>query len=103
MISDQFDFQPLDPLLHNELRLKIMSILISADSADFTFIKEQTGATAGNLSVQIDNLQKAEYIEVEKTFEGKRPKTICRITNEGHRAFETYVTALTGYIGKTRP
>ena len=71
-------FQPLDPLLHSELRLAVMSLLISADEAEFSYIKEQTGATAGNLSVQVDKLSAAGYIEVEKTFKGKRPCTICR-------------------------
>ncbi len=65
-------FQPLDPLLHAELRLAVMSLLISADEAEFPYIKEQTGATAGNLSVQVDKLSTAGYIEVEKTFKGKR-------------------------------
>ena len=91
-------FQPLDPLLHSELRLAIMSLLISADEAEFPYIKEQTGATAGNLSVQIDKLSAAGYIEVEKTFKGKRPCTICRVTPVGLKAFETYVQALRSYL-----
>ena len=65
-------FKPLDPLLHSELRLAVMSLLISAEEAEFPYIKEQTGATAGNLSVQIDKLSAAGYIEVEKTFKGKK-------------------------------
>ena len=92
-------FQPLDPLLHSELRLAVMSLLISADEAEFPYIKEQTGATAGNLSVQVDKLSEAGYIDVEKTFKGKRPCTICRITPKGHQAFETYVKALKTYLG----
>ena len=91
-------FQPLDPLLHSELRLAVMSLLISADEAEFPYIKEQTGATAGNLSVQIDKLSAVGYIEVEKTFKGKRPCTICRITPEGLKAFENYVKALKSYL-----
>ena len=91
-------FKPLDPLLHSELRLAIMSLLISADEAEFPYIKEQTGATAGNLSVQIDKLSAAGYIEVEKTFKGKRPCTLCRITGNGRQAFEDYVDALKGYL-----
>ncbi len=91
-------FQPLDPLLHSELRLAIMSLLISADEAEFPYIKEQTGATAGNLSVQIDKLSAAGYIEVEKTFKGKRPCTLCRITLIGTKAFEAYVNALKSYL-----
>ena len=91
-------FQPLDPLLHSELRLAIMSLLISADEAEFPYIKEQTGATAGNLSVQVDKLSAAGYITVEKTFKGRRPCTICRITPAGLKAFEDYVEALKGYL-----
>ncbi len=91
-------FKPLDPLLHSELRLAVMSILISVEEADFPYLREQTGATAGNLSVQIDKLEKAGYISVEKTFRGKRPATICRMTNDGHQAFEDYVEALRSYI-----
>ena len=93
-------FQPLDPLLHSELRLAIMSLLISADEAEFPYIKEQTGATAGNLSVQVEKLSAAGYITVEKTFKGKRPCTICRITPEGQKAFEAYVEALKSYFPK---
>ena len=96
-------FQPLDPLLHAELRLAIMSLLISADEAEFPYIKEQTGATAGNLSVQIDKLSAAGYIEVEKTFKGKRPCTICRITYKGRQAFEAYVEALKSYLTVCEP
>ena len=95
-------FQPLDPLLHAELRLAVMSLLISAEEAEFTYIKEQTGATAGNLSVQVEKLSDAGYIEVEKTFKGKRPCTICRITDNGIKAFETYVKALRGYLKVSR-
>lgn len=91
-------FQPLDPLLHSELRLAIMSLLISADEAEFPYIKEQTGATAGNLSVQVDKLSAAGYIAVEKTFKGRRPCTICRITPAGLKAFEDYVEALKSYL-----
>lgn len=91
-------FQPLDPLLHAELRLAVMSLLISADEAEFPYIKEQTGATAGNLSVQIDKLSTAGYIEIEKTFKGKRPCTICRIAQKGRQAFEQYVEALRDYL-----
>ena len=90
----------LNPLLHSELRLAVMSILISVESADFVFIREQTGATAGNLSVQLDKLQKAGYITIEKGFKGKMPRTTCAITQEGVAAFEEYVTALRSYISK---
>ena len=96
-------FKPLDPLLHSELRLAVVSLLISAEEAEFPYIKGQTGATAGNLSVQIDRLSTAGYIEVEKTFKGKKPCTICRITDKGRQAFEDYVETLKSYleVGKT--
>lgn len=90
--------KPLDPLLHSELRLAIMSILISVESADFVYIRKQTGATAGNLSVQIDKLSKAEYITVDKGFNGKIPRTTCSITNEGRRAFAAYVETIKEYL-----
>ena len=91
-------FPPLDPLLHSELRLAVMSLLITVEEAEFPYIKKQTGATAGNLSVQIDKLSSAGYIEVEKTFKGKKPCTLCRITPEGQKAFEGYVDALKCYL-----
>ncbi len=91
-------FQPLDPLLHSELRLAVMSLLISNEEAEFPYIKEQTGATAGNLSVQIDKLSAAGYIKLKKTFKGKRPCTLCRITSKGQKAFEAYVLALKSYL-----
>ena len=93
-------FKELNPLLHSELRLAVMSILLSVESADFVYLREQTGATAGNLSVQIDKLQQAGYITVEKGFNGKKPRTTCSITEVGITAFEEYVTALKSYIVK---
>lgn len=91
-------FKPLDPLLHSELRLAVMSLLVSVEEAEFPYIKEQTGSTAGNLSVQIDKLAAAGYIEVEKTFKGKRPCTLCRISDKGMNAFEHYVDTLKEYL-----
>jgi len=88
----------LDPLLHSELRLAIMSLLVSLDKTQFTYIKEQTEATAGNLSVQISKLEKAEYIKVEKEFKGKMPQTTCSITKIGRQAFEQYVNDLKEYL-----
>lgn len=90
--------KPLDPLLHSELRLAVMSILVGVEEADFVYIRTETGATAGNLSVQIDKLQKAGYIEVGKGFKGKMPRTVCRITDTGREAFANYVEALREYL-----
>lgn len=91
-------FPKLDPLLHSELRLAVISILAGAEEADFSYLKKQTGATAGNLSVQIDKLAVAGYITVEKGFKGKMPCTTCRITPTGTEAFATYVKALKKYL-----
>ena len=92
------NFKSLDPLLHSQLRLAIMSLLISLESADFVFIREKTGATAGNISVQLDKLEKADYINIIKSFKGKRPLTTCNITKKGIKAFEDYVNNLKTYI-----
>lgn len=91
-------FKKLDPLLHSELRLAVMSLLVSCDEADFVYIREQTGATAGNLSVQLDKLSEAGYVEMEKGFAGKKPRTVCRITDRGREAFADYVEALKSYF-----
>ena len=93
-------FKELDPLLHSQLRLAIVSLLLSVDEADFVFIREKTGATAGNLSVQIDKLNEANYIEVNKYIEGKKPRTVCKITPRGIEAFDSYVKILQEYINK---
>jgi hypothetical protein len=90
----------LDPILHSQLRLGVMSVLIGVKEAEFTFLKEKTGATAGNLSVQINKLSEAGYISVSKTFRDNYPLTTCRITAKGIRAFEGYVNALKDYIKK---
>jgi predicted transcriptional regulator len=91
-------YQNLDPLLHSQLRLAIISLLVSVEEAEFSFIKEKTNATSGNISVQIDKLQEADYIKVEKTFKGKYPLTKCSITKKGIQAFQNYVNALQQYI-----
>ncbi|MCL2098794.1 MAG: transcriptional regulator [Bacteroidales bacterium] len=91
-------FKELDPLLHTQLRLAVMSLLISVEEADFVFLREKTGATAGNLSVQIEKLKEAGYISIEKTFAGKMPRTICRIAPKGIKAFDDYVKALKTYF-----
>ena len=88
----------LDPLLHSQLRLGVMSLLMSMESAEFGFLKEKTNATAGNLSVQLEKLSEAGYISIEKSFRGKYPLTTCRITKKGLKAFEEYVNALKQYI-----
>lgn len=88
----------LDPLLHAQLRLAVMSILMTVEEADFVYLKEQTEATAGNLSVQLEKLAAAGYIAVEKGYAGKRPRTLCRVTDAGRKAFADYVEALREYL-----
>lgn len=90
----------LDPLLHSQLRLGVMSLLMSVESAEFTYLKEKTNATAGNLSVQLDKLSEAGYISIEKSFKGKKPLTTCKITKQGLKAFDEYVHSLKQYIGQ---
>lgn len=91
-------FKELNPLLHSELRLAVMSILIGSGSADFVGIRQLTGASSGNLSVQLDKLAKAGYVELEKTFRGKMPRTLCHITHSGRAAFAEYAEAIKSYI-----
>jgi DNA-binding transcriptional ArsR family regulator len=91
-------FKELDPILHSQLRLAVMSLLISVKEAEFTFIKEKTNATAGNLSVQVQKLKEVGYIDVIKQFKDNYPQTTCKITATGVEAFENYVKALQEYL-----
>ncbi len=95
-------FRPLNPLLHSELRLAVMALLISVEEADFVYIKQQTNATSGNLSVQIEKLSEAGYIEVEKGYVGKKPRTVCRMTDKGREALEEYIAALQSYFNTVK-
>jgi DNA-binding transcriptional ArsR family regulator len=93
------DFKELDPILHSQLRLAVMSLLISVKEAEFTFIREKTNATAGNLSVQIGKLKDAGYIDISKQFKDNYPQTTCKVTPAGIAAFESYVRNLQSYLG----
>lgn len=93
-------FKELDPLLHSQLRLAVVSLLVSVEEAEFNLLLEQTGATKGNLSAQITKLKDAGYISVEKSFRNNYPLTTCKIAPKGIEAFEKYVQAIQGYIGK---
>lgn len=88
----------LDPLLHSQLQLAVMSILMNVEEADFVYLREKTDSTAGNLSVQLDKLANAGYILMEKGFVGKKTRTVCRFTETGRKAFEDYVETLKGYL-----
>ena len=91
-------FNELDPLLHSQLRLAIVSLLVGLEEAEFVYLKEKTKASAGNLSLQIDKLSAAGYINVKKGFKGKYPVTTCQITPAGLKAFEVYVASIKDYL-----
>lgn len=91
-------FKELDPILHSQLRLAVISLLVSVKEAEFTFLKEKTGATAGNLSVQLQKLKEAGYIDIVKQFKDNYPQTLCKITKDGVKAFEDYVNNLKQYL-----
>ncbi|WP_276132273.1 winged helix-turn-helix domain-containing protein [Polluticoccus soli] len=91
-------FKELDPILHSQLRLAVVSLLVSLEEAEFKFLKDKTGATAGNLSAQLEKLKQAGYVEINKSFRNNYPLTTCKISKKGIQAFEAYVNALKGYI-----
>lgn len=93
-------FKDLDPILHSQLRLAVMSLLISVKQAEFTYLREKTNSSAGNLSVQLQKLKEAGYIEIEKKFKDNYPQTNCKITPAGIQAFELYVKNLQSYFNK---
>lgn len=95
-------FNDLDPILHSQLRLAVMSLLISVKEADFVFLKEKTNSTAGNLSVQVQKLKEAGYINVVKQYKDNYPQTICKITPAGIVAFEDYVKILQSYLNQPK-
>ena len=91
-------FKELNPILHSQLRLAVIRLLISVKEADFNYIKDKTESTSGNLSVQLQKLKEADYIEINKSFKDNFPLTTCKITAKGISAFEEYVKALKQYI-----
>jgi len=91
-------FKELDPLLHSQIRLAIMSLLISVKSAEFSFLLENINTTKGNLSFQLTKLEEAAYIMIKKSFKGKYPLTTCEITDKGIKAYETYVNNIDTYF-----
>jgi DNA-binding HxlR family transcriptional regulator len=91
-------FKDLDPILHSQLRLSIVSLLVGLEEAEFVYLKEKTNTSAGNLSLQLDKLQKTGYVSIKKGFKGKYPVTTCKLTAKGLKAFERYVTTIKSYI-----
>jgi DNA-binding transcriptional ArsR family regulator len=88
----------LDPILHTQVRLAIMSILINVKKAEFSYLLENINTTKGNLSFQLSKLKEAGYIEISKSFRGNYPLTACEITDQGRSAFSEYANAITDYI-----
>jgi DNA-binding transcriptional ArsR family regulator len=93
-------FKPLDPVIHSQVRLAVLSILASAAEADFNFLKSATGATDGNLSTHLAKLEETGYIRIKKSFQGKKPLTKCLLTERGRAALSRYVEALEDYLPK---
>ena len=91
-------FKDLDPILHSQLRLAIVSLLMSVEEAEFSFLQEKTQATSGNLSIQITRLREAGYITVTKKFRKNYPLTLCKITPHGRQKFAEYINALKDYL-----
>jgi DNA-binding MarR family transcriptional regulator len=91
-------FKDLNPILHSQLRLAVVSILITVKEAEFTYLREKTNSSAGNLSVQINKLKEAGYLDVSKSFKDNYPQTICKVTPQGVHAFEEYVKDLQTYL-----
>ncbi len=91
-------FKDLDPLLHSQVRLAIMSILIGVKSAEFSYLLENIKTTKGNLSFQLNKLRESEYIKIKKSFRGNYPLTTCEITETGINAYETYINSISDYF-----
>ena len=91
-------FNELDPILHSQVRLAIMSLLMNVKSAEFSFLLENIDTTKGNLSFQLTKLKEAEYIEIKKSFKGNYPLTTCEVTQKGIDAYEIYVKSIDEYF-----
>ena len=89
----------LDPVIHGKLRLALLSLLVSVEEADFTWLREKTGSTDGNLGAQMLKLEEAGYVAMEKRFAGRKPQTLYRMTPAGREALAGYVAALKVLLG----
>jgi DNA-binding transcriptional ArsR family regulator len=94
-------YKDLDPILHSQLRLAVISLLAGVETAEFTFLREQTGATAGNLSIQLSKLKEAGYIKIVKKFNKNYPLTLCSITSLGKKKLVEYAEVLKDYLGQS--
>jgi len=101
MNDDLRSLTELDRLIHEPARLLIVTILSTVESADFLFLRRETDLTKGNLSAHLSKLEGAGYVNIEKTFKGKLPLTVCKLTEAGQVAFETYRQQMQNFIAKT--
>jgi DNA-binding MarR family transcriptional regulator len=95
------DLSDVDRLIHEPARLLIVAILYSVESADFLYLQREAGLTKGNLSSHLSRLEAGGYVEIEKTYKGKLPLTICRLTQQGREAFERYRKQMQGLLERT--
>jgi DNA-binding MarR family transcriptional regulator len=95
------DLSDVDRLIHEPARLLIVAILYSVEGADFLYLQREAGLTKGNLSSHLSRLEAADYVEIEKTYKGKLPLTICRLTKDGRQAFEKYRRQMQGLLERT--
>ncbi len=102
MVASGFDYRKIDDVIHGRVRLAVMAYLSGADAADFNELKSKVGGTDGNLSVHLRKLEEAGYVEVEKTYSGRKPRTICRLTQRGRKAWITYIERLEALIKTAR-
>lgn len=101
MSSDLRAFGEVDRLIHEPSRTIILAILSAVESADFLYLQRETGLTKGNLSVHLSKLETAGYVNIEKTYRGKVPLTLCRLTDEGRKAFDAYRKQLKLFVENT--
>jgi DNA-binding MarR family transcriptional regulator len=101
MSADLRDLASVDRLIHEPARLMIVAILYSVESADFLYLQRETDLTKGNLSSHLSKLESAGYVEIEKTYRGKIPLTVCRLTDEGRQSFENYRQQLKDFVDNT--
>ncbi|MBI5842054.1 MAG: transcriptional regulator [Chloroflexi bacterium] len=102
MSDDLRSLTDLDRLIHEPARLLIVTILSTAESADFLFLQRETGLTKGNLSAHLSKLEEGGYVKIEKTFKGKLPLTVCKLTASGQKAFQGYRQQMQAFIMQTK-
>jgi DNA-binding MarR family transcriptional regulator len=102
MSTDLRSLSDVDRLIHEPSRSVILAILAAVESADFLYLQRETGLTKGNLSVHLSKLEEAGYINIEKTYRGKIPLTLCRITEKGRKAFDAYRNQLKQFVENTK-